>query len=81
MYEYRCTLVKIIDGDTIDVDLDLGFSVILKKQRIRLYGINTPESASSLVKAGADYIVTGSQIENLPSSTELIKFTQAVHQS
>ena len=44
MYEYRCTLVKIIDGDTIDVDLDLGFSVILKKQRIRLYGINTPES-------------------------------------
>ena len=44
MYEYRCSLVKIIDGDTIDVDLDLGFSVVLKKQRIRLYGINTPES-------------------------------------
>ena len=44
MYEYKCSLVKIIDGDTIDVDLDLGFSVILKKQRIRLYGINTPES-------------------------------------
>lgn len=44
MHEYRCNLVKIIDGDTIDVDLDLGFSVVLKKQRIRLYGINTPES-------------------------------------
>ena len=44
MYEYRCNLVKIIDGDTIDVDLDLGFAVVLKKQRIRLYGINTPES-------------------------------------
>jgi len=44
MYDYRSTLVKIIDGDTIDVDLDLGFSVVLKKQRIRLYGINTPES-------------------------------------
>ena len=44
MYEYRCSLVKIIDGDTIDVDLDLGFDVVLKKQRIRLYGINTPES-------------------------------------
>ena len=44
MFEYRCSLVKIIDGDTIDVDLDLGFSVVLKKQRIRLYGINTPES-------------------------------------
>jgi len=44
MYDYRSTLVKIIDGDTIDVDLDLGFSVVLKKQRVRLYGINTPES-------------------------------------
>ena len=44
MYEYRSSLVNIIDGDTIDVDLDLGFAVVLKKQRIRLYGINTPES-------------------------------------
>ena len=44
MFEYRSNLIKIIDGDTIDVDLDLGFSVMLKKQRIRLYGINTPES-------------------------------------
>jgi len=44
MFEYRSNLIKIIDGDTIDVDLDLGFAVILKKQRIRLYGINTPES-------------------------------------
>ena len=44
MYEYNFSVVKIIDGDTVDVDLDLGFSVILKKQRIRLYGINTPES-------------------------------------
>ena len=44
MFEYRSNLIKIVDGDTIDVDLDLGFSVVLKKQRIRLYGINTPES-------------------------------------
>ena len=44
MYEYRSSLIKIIDGDTIDVDLDLGFSVVLKKQRVRLAGINTPES-------------------------------------
>ena len=44
MFEYRSKLIKIIDGDTIDVDIDLGFSVVLKKQRIRLYGINTPES-------------------------------------
>jgi len=44
MHEYKAKVVKIIDGDTIDVDIDLGFDVILSKQRIRLYGIDTPES-------------------------------------
>ena len=44
MYEYRCKVVKIIDGDTVDVDIDLGFGVWLKKERIRMYGIDTPES-------------------------------------
>ena len=42
-------------------------------------GINTAESADALVKAGADYIVTGSKLEELPNSADLIKFTQAVH--
>ena len=44
MYEYRCKVVKIIDGDTVDVDIDLGFGVWLHKERVRLYGIDTPES-------------------------------------
>ena len=44
MFEYSCKLIKVIDGDTIDVDIDLGFGVWLRKQRIRLYGIDTPES-------------------------------------
>ena len=44
MYEYKCKIVKIIDGDTVDVDIDLGFGVWLHKERIRLYGIDTPES-------------------------------------
>lgn len=33
-----------VDGDTVDVDIDLGFSTVLKKQRVRLMGIDTPES-------------------------------------
>ena len=47
MYEYSCKIVKVIDGDTADVDIDLGFGVWLKKQRIRFYGIDTPESRTS----------------------------------
>lgn len=43
-YYYNCTLVRVIDGDTIDVDIDLGFNIILAKRRIRLMGIDTPES-------------------------------------
>ena len=47
MYEYKCKMVKVVDGDTVDVDIDLGFGVWLQKQRIRLYGIDTPESRTS----------------------------------
>ena len=47
VYEYKCKIVKVIDGDTTDVDIDLGFGVWLKKQRIRFYGIDTPESRTS----------------------------------
>ena len=42
--EFHVTVTKIVDGDTIDVDIDLGFSTVLKKQRVRLMGIDTPES-------------------------------------
>ena len=44
MYEYKCKMVRVVDGDTVDVDIDLGFGVWLHKERIRLYGIDTPES-------------------------------------
>jgi len=44
MYEYKCKLVKIVDGDTVDVDIDLGFGVWMKDERVRIMGIDTPES-------------------------------------
>ena len=44
VFEYNCTLRRVVDGDTIDVDVDLGFKVTLSNERIRLQGINTPES-------------------------------------
>ena len=63
MYAYRCIVVKIVDGDTVDVDIDLGFGVWMKKQRIRLFGIDTPESRTRDLEekkyglAAKDYLV------------------------
>ena len=44
MYEYNVSITKVVDGDTVDVDIDLGFGMTYKKQRVRLMGIDTPES-------------------------------------
>lgn len=43
MYKYEAKLLRVIDGDTVDALVDLGFDVWVKK-RIRLYGIDAPES-------------------------------------
>jgi len=44
MYEYKCKILKIIDGDTVDVDVDLGFGVWLRNERVRIIGIDAPET-------------------------------------
>ena len=44
VYEYKCKIVRVVDGDTVDVDIDLGFGVWMHTERIRLHGIDTPES-------------------------------------
>jgi len=43
MYRYRAKVMRVVDGDTLDVDIDLGFKV-WTKQRVRMYGIDTPET-------------------------------------
>jgi micrococcal nuclease len=43
MYEYNCKIVRVTDGDSIVVDIDLGFSHFIHNESIRLYGIDTPE--------------------------------------
>ena len=47
MYEYRCKVLKVVDGDTVDVDIDLGFGTWLHNERVRIMGIDTPESRTS----------------------------------
>ena len=44
MHEYKAKVTKVVDGDTIKCDIDLGFDIVMSNQTIRLYGIDTPES-------------------------------------
>ena len=78
MFEYRSNLIKIIDGDTIDVDLDLGFSVVLKKQRIRLYGINTPESRTRDLEEKRYGLAAKARLRELLEAAETIVVKTAI---
>ena len=41
---YKCKILRIVDGDTVDIDIDLGFGMWMHKERVRMMGIDTPES-------------------------------------
>ena len=69
MYEYRIKVVKVIDGDTVDVDIDLGFGVWMHKERVRLYGIDTPEIRGDERPAG---IVSRDRLRELILDKEVI---------
>lgn len=56
MYEYRATLIRVVDGDTIDVDIDLGFGVHMQT-RLRLAYINAPERGTPEGTAATNYVV------------------------
>jgi micrococcal nuclease len=47
MYEYRVKVLRVVDGDTVDVDIELGFGVVLANERVRIMGVDTPESRTS----------------------------------
>jgi micrococcal nuclease len=52
LYHYRMKVTKVVDGDTIYGDVDLGFSVVQKKMEFRFAGINTPETRGGTREAG-----------------------------
>ena len=43
LYNYRAVVIGVYDGDSITIDIDLGFNNWMKNQKVRLFGINTPE--------------------------------------
>ena len=63
MYTYKIKLDRVVDGDTIDAMIDLGFDVSIKK-RIRFMGINTPESRTRDLEEKARYIKHSIYIDN-----------------
>src|SRR5210317_295263 len=50
---YRATVVRVVDGDTVRLDIDLGFDVVLKNQSVRLYRVDTPECRTKNLKEKA----------------------------
>lgn len=68
-FHYSAVVKRIVDGDTIYCDIDLGFGTILKNQVIRLYGINTPEIKGEQRTAGLD---SKKFVENLLTDKEVI---------
>lgn len=52
LYHYKMTVTKVVDGDTVYGDVDLGFNIGFKKMEFRLSGINTPETKGATKEAG-----------------------------
>ena len=47
LYTYKANIVRVIDGDTVVADIDLGFDVWLRKEHLRLVGIDAPENKAN----------------------------------
>ena len=73
MYEYRCKVLKVIDGDTVDIDIDLGFGVWIKNERVRIMGIDTPESRTSNDIEKKFGLAAKSRLQELLGETAILK--------
>ena len=73
MYEYEATVRRWVDGDTVDVDIDLGFGLIYSNQRIRLYGIDAPEQRTrDLVEKDRGLAATAYVNEQAPVGSKVV---------
>lgn len=82
MYEYKCKIVRVVDGDTVDVDIDLGFNTWIHNERVRLEGIDTPESRTTdLIQKFFGLIAKKQLEEKLPAGSSQILQTTSVSSS
>ena len=74
MYEYKIKLDRVIDGDTVDAYIDLGFDVSVKK-RVRFMGINTPESRTRDLEEKARGLAAKDRVKQLLEGCNTIQLT------
>ena len=71
MYEYKCEVDRVVDGDTVDVIIDCGFS-IFHKARVRMYGIDTPESRTRYKDEKARGLMSKDFLSNMLKKGDVI---------
>lgn len=76
MYQYRATLLDVVDGDTVDVDIDLGFGIWLRNERVRIMGIDTPESRTRDLEEKKFGLAAKKRITELLASDQVILKTE-----
>ena len=64
MYEYNCIIERVVDGDTVDVRVDVGFDV-WTQQRVRLMGIDTPEKRTRDLREKKFGLIATARVEEL----------------
>jgi len=70
MYQYKAKILKVLDGDTVEIDLDLGFNIVLANQKVRLAGIDTPESRTTNLEEKPRGLLSKKKLqEKLPVGT------------
>ena len=69
MYEYNAQVLRVVDGDTVDVLIDCGFSTF-RKERVRLYGINAPESRTRDKEEKKKGLAAKARLDQLITNTE-----------
>jgi micrococcal nuclease len=72
MYNYKISPLKVVDGDTIDAEIDLGFDIKVKK-RVRFMGINAPESRTRNLEEKAKGLAAKDRVKQLLDGCENIQ--------
>ncbi len=75
MWTYRAKVIKVIDGDTVDVDIDLGFGIWQKNERVSIMGIDTPESRTRDKVEKKFGLAAKAKLKSLLGKTTLLKPT------